>query len=328
MTMGRERQILQILNDGRFYSGEALAQQLEISRAAVWKAIRTLQDWGVDIQAVHGRGYRLTEPLELLERNRIVAELEDAVRGCLQGIEIHQHIDSTNSYLMAQTKFDLRSGLACLAESQSAGRGRRGRSWVSPFAANLYLSLLWRFAMGPSFLTGLSLACGVAVARALQGLGVKEIGLKWPNDLLWRGRKLGGILVEFVGESTGPCQVVAGVGLNMAMPRSAGNAIDQPWVDLRAILGSERISRNRLAARVLSEMVLIFSHFERHGLEGIGEQWRDFDLIAGKSVTLQLPHGAVTGIARGIDESGALCLLTPAGLERFLGGEISLRFAE
>lgn len=328
MAMGRERQILEILGSGGFCSGEALAQQLGVSRAAVWKIVRSLQELGVDIHAVRGRGYHLSEPLEFLEHDRVVAELQDAARSWVQGIEIHQRIDSTNSYLMSRAKCGLASGSACFAELQSNGRGRRGRSWVSPFAANLYLSLLWRFPMGPALLTGLSLAVGVAVARALRGLGVADIGLKWPNDLLWRRRKLGGILLEFGGESTGPCYVVAGVGLNVAMPKTAEAAIDQPWVDLRSIIGLGRVSRNRLAAHVLGEIVLAFADFERNGFEGFRQDWERYDVVTGQLITLRLPTNTVIGIARGVDETGALCLQTDAGIARYLGGEVSLRFTE
>jgi BirA family biotin operon repressor/biotin-[acetyl-CoA-carboxylase] ligase len=326
--MKRERQILQILNQGHFYSGEELAARLEVSRAAVWKIIQALQEQGIEIHAVRGRGYRLPHPLEFLEQDRIVSGLANSVRDWLGDIEIHQRIDSTNTYLLSKARHRLPSGSVCLAESQAAGRGRRGRLWVSPFAANLYLSLLWRFPMGPAQLTGLSLATGVAVAHALQVFGVEEIGLKWPNDLLWRQRKLGGILLEFDGEAAGPCDVVAGIGVNVAMPTGVGNAIDQPWVDLRTILGPDRISRNRLAAQVLNEIVLTWVQFEREGFQGISKAWQRFDVIAGKPVDLHLPTGTVTGIARGVDDSGALCLATATGIKRYLAGEISLRLRQ
>lgn len=324
--MGRERQVLTILGDGEFHSGEGLAAQLGISRAAVWKIVRALEARGVEIYSVRGRGYRLAEPVEFLDQGRIAAELDDNIRSLVGEIEVHQHIESTNTYLLSRAKCGLAGGSVCLAELQSAGRGRRGRSWVSPYAANLYLSLLWRFQLGSSLLSGLSLASGVAVARVLQGIGVAEIGLKWPNDLLWRQRKLGGILLEFGGESSGPCYVVIGVGLNVAMPRMTKDAIDQPWIDLRSILGPGRLSRNRLAARVIGELVTVLNCFEREGLQDIVEEWKRFDLVAGQRVNLILPTGTIVGIARGTDESGALLLQTDAGVKRFLAGEVSLRF--
>lgn len=324
--MGQERQLITLLNDGRFHSGESLAEQLGgISRAAVWKAVQNLQTLGLEIHAVRGRGYRLARPIELLDAARIEADLTAAARPWVSALEVRERIDSTNSYLLHRAKEGLAGGAVCLAEWQSAGRGRRGRSWVSPFGANLYLSLLWRFALEPALLSGVSLAVGVALVRALSGLGIDGLGLKWPNDLLWRGRKLAGVLLEFGGESGGSCYIVAGVGLNVAMPRFAEWQIDQPWVDLRGIVGPPGISRNAVAARLISELITALVQFEQGGFEAFRADWRRFDLTHGRPVTLHLPDAAIAGIARGVDESGALLLETPAGVRRFLGGEISLR---
>jgi BirA family biotin operon repressor/biotin-[acetyl-CoA-carboxylase] ligase len=326
--MGQERLLLDILNDGQLHSGEELAVQLGgISRAAVWKTIRSLATLGLEIHAVRGCGYRLAEPLELLAADWIQAELTDAARRWVNGIEIYERIDSTNTYLLNRAKGGLASGSVCLAEWQSGGRGRHGRSWVSPFAASIYLSLLWRFFMGPALLSGLSLVVGVALVRALSGLGVAGLGLKWPNDLLWRQRKLAGVLLEFGGEAAGPCHIVAGVGLNVAMPKSAAQAIDQPWVDLRRIPGTGRLSRNRLAACLISELVTAFAQFEQSGFDAFREEWQGYDLVQGQPVIVKLPTTTVSGIARGVDEAGALLVETATGIRRFLGGEVSLRLA-
>ncbi len=324
--MGRERQLLESLSDGRFHSGEELAIVLGVSRAAVWKVVRLLGQRGLEIQAVRGRGYRLPEPVEFLERERILAGLDPEARRLIHQVDVHTELDSTNTYLMAQAKCGLPGGAACLAERQLAGRGRRGRTWVSPYAANLYLSLLWRFNQDSGLSGALSLAVGVAVMRALQAEGLTGTGLKWPNDLLWRGQKLGGILLEFGGESSGPSYVVAGVGLNVSMPRSARTAIDQPWADLRGVLGRP-VSRNALAARVLGEMGLILARYERGDWLDIKTEWRSYDLTLGRAVTLKLPHTTVAGVARGVDDSGALLLETHTGLHRYTAGEVSLRFS-
>jgi len=324
--MRQERQLLDILSDGRFHSGEVLAAQLGgVSRAAVWKGIRVLQTFGLEIHAVRGRGYRLAEPLELLVADRIQAALTAAVRPWVTGIEVHERLDSTNTHLLNRAKDELPGGWVCLAEYQSAGRGRRGRSWVSPFATNLYLSLLWRFTLEATLLSGLSLAVGVALLRALNEMGIPELGLKWPNDVLWRRRKLAGVLLEFGGESSGPCHIVAGIGLNVAMPRHAEPAIDQPWVDLRSIVGPGQLSRNRLAARLISELVTAFVQFEQAGFAAFRQDWARYDLARNQPVTLQLPTTTINGIARGVDATGALLLETAAGIRPFLGGEVSLR---
>lgn len=263
--------------------------------------------------------------LELLDKDCILAGLTETARAWLGRLEVHPVLDSTNDYLLARVGEDWPSGAVCLTEQQRAGRGRLGRAWLSPFAASLAGSLLWRFHLPATALSGLSLATGIAVARALRSFGVTEVGLKWPNDVWWRERKLGGILLESGG---GPnvFAVVAGVGLNVALPSQAATAIDQPWVDLREILGVEQISRNRLAALLIGELIETFVRFQQGGFADLAVEWADFDRVAGRRVRLTLPNTTLTGIARGVDATGALVLETDDGrLESCIGGEISLR---
>lgn len=263
--------------------------------------------------------------LELLDRNRILAGLTAVARAGLSRLEVYPVIDSTNRWLLDKAREGWPSGAVCLAEQQQSGRGRQGRSWQSPFAAGLAGSLLWRFDGSPAALSGLSLATGIAVARALRDFGVADIGLKWPNDVLWGGRKLGGILLES-GSTVDVFYVVAGVGLNVALPRSAATVIDQPWVDLREILGAERVSRNRLASLLISELIETFVRFQEGGFAERAAEWAGFDQVAGRRVRLKLPNATVTGIARGVDVTGALLLETADGrIGPYLGGEISLR---
>jgi BirA family transcriptional regulator, biotin operon repressor / biotin---[acetyl-CoA-carboxylase] ligase len=261
--------------------------------------------------------------LDLLDRERILAELTDTARVHLSQLEVHPVLDSTNGYLLAKASEGWPGGAVCLAEQQQAGRGRQGRSWVTPFSAGLAGSLLWRFNAPAAALSGLSLATGIAVARAVRAFGVAEVGLKWPNDVRWRGRKLGGILLESGGKA-GAFFVVAGVGLNVNLPASA--VIDQPWVNLAEILGMDRLSRNRLAAGLISQMIETFVRFEQDGFADLAAEWASFDQIAGQSVRLTLPTTTITGIARGVDATGALLLETADGrMTPYIGGEISLR---
>ncbi|MCP5195631.1 MAG: biotin--[acetyl-CoA-carboxylase] ligase [Gammaproteobacteria bacterium] len=263
--------------------------------------------------------------LNLLDRDQILAGLTDRARAALSRLEVHPVLDSTNRYLLTEALTKSPSGAICLAEQQTAGRGRQGRSWLTPFAASLAFSLLWRFAVHPAALSGLSLATGIAVARALRNLGVTEIGLKWPNDLWWRARKLGGILLESGGTS-GDFYVVAGIGVNVALPRDEAALIDQPWVDLQEILGSEPISRNRLAATLISELIETFLRFQQGGFADLAADWADFDQVQGRQVSLHLPHVTLSGVARGVDATGALLLETVNGeVKPCIGGEISLR---
>lgn len=267
----------------------------------------------------------MTEALELLDRDRILADLTNAARAALNRLEVYSALDSTNNYLLARAGDGWPSGVVCLAEQQTSGRGRQGRNWLTPFGASLAFSLLWRFSVPPPALSGLSLAAGIAVVRVLRDLGADGVGLKWPNDVLCQGRKLGGILLESGGVADA-FHVVAGIGLNVALPRLATTVIDQPWIDLLEILEEAPISRNRLAARLVSELIGIFIRFQEGGFADLISEWARFDQVVGRQVRLQLPNAVVAGIARGVDATGALLLETPDGrITPYLGGEISLR---
>lgn len=321
--------VLRLLADARFHSGEQLAAVLGVSRATVWKRVRALsQTCGVAVGAVRGRGYRLAEPLELLDREHLVPLLARDTTAHLAQLDLVETVDSTNTYLLGRRLADSNQGIACLAERQTAGRGRRGRSWVSPFGANIYLSVLWRFDSPPMDLAGLSLAAGVAVAQALARVGVGGVSLKWPNDLLWDGRKLAGILVELAGESDGPTHAVIGVGLNLRMPDGAGRDVGQPWADLREVLGGAPPTRNLLAARLIDALVAMCLRFRDAGLAPFLDDWRALDCLAGQPVRVVLGDRAVDGVGLGIAPSGALRVRTVDGERELHAGEASLRLRD
>ncbi|MEO6696479.1 MAG: bifunctional biotin--[acetyl-CoA-carboxylase] ligase/biotin operon repressor BirA [Gammaproteobacteria bacterium] len=317
--------LLGLLCDGNFHSGTALGRSLKISRSAVWKRVRSLEKSGIEVYAVPGKGYRLAEPIELLDSAAILAPMNDKARRLLGGLDILTEIDSTNLYLLRKANEGALNSYSCLAEQQHAGRGRRGRVWVSPFGANIYLSLLWRFAEQTPALSGLSLAIGIAVAKSLESLGITGIGVKWPNDLLWQGRKLAGVLLDMAGEAAGPCLVVAGIGVNVAMPAAA--AISQPWVDLRTIVG-HNIARNALAGTILQQLLLTFQQFQRDGLAPFLAEWNRLDLLKDKDVTVQLADRVISGRAQGVNPQGAL-LVAHGGVTRaYHSGEVSVRGTE
>lgn len=323
--MDTQQRVVRLLADGALHSGEELALRLGVSRVAVWKAVRRLAEThGMRVHAVRGRGYRLDAPLDLLDTGRIRAGLDPLSRARIAAVEVHDELDSTNSHLMRAGRAGAASGTLCLAERQSAGRGRRGRTWVSPFGSNLYLSLLWRFVAGPAGLAGLGLAAGTAVAAAARAEGLADIGLKWPNDLLWQRRKLGGLLVEVAGEAAGPSLVVVGVGINTRLD-AAGEAIDQPWTDLAQALGPGACDRNRLAARVAAHLAEALDRYALEGLTPFIEAWQRFDRYRGEPVEVILGDRRVAGIHAGIAADGALRVETPAGLQTFQAGEVSLR---
>lgn len=318
------KQLVEVLSDGKFHSGNALGSQLGLSRAAVWKQIAGLRELGLQIDSVKGKGYRLKGSVELIKEEEVLQQLTARARKSLGGLSVHWQLESTNRYLMDNAA-RLPNGQVCLAERQTAGRGRRGREWISPFGANLYLSVLWRFDKGAGALSGLSLALGVATVRALERVGVSGAALKWPNDVLWAGRKLAGILVELTGETEGPCDVVIGVGVNVNMPSLAENSIDQPWADVAEIAP---VGRNRLAAALMSTILECLDEFSREGLDAFSADWRRYHAHEGVTVRLELPGRPVEGKAIGIDRTGALLLDVRGEIRAFASGEVSLRPVE
>lgn len=323
------QQLLLLLADGQFHSGTELAESLRISRSAVWKQLQTLDMLGLELLAISGKGYRLLRPLQLLEQQSIERQLLPSVRETIKRFKIFPSIASTNSYLAELAHKGESSGSVCLAEYQSAGKGRRGCSWVSPFGHNIYLSLLWRYQNGPGALAGLSLAVGIAVVRALRQAGVDDVGLKWPNDIYWCQRKLAGILIEVSGETSGPCHAVIGLGLNFYLPLQQAETIDQAWVDLQTILGEEAMQqRNTIAAMLLNELMPVVANFEQHTLQHYVDEWRRVDCMLGKTASVHIGEQSFTGCVRGIDDQGLLLLEVETGKVRaFASGEVSLRAA-
>ncbi len=316
--------LLTKLADGAFHSGELLARDLGVTRAAIWKQLKKIEAMGLTIDAVRGKGYRLQQPLDLLDIDHIKQLLPARLDAEIAGLELFADIDSTNRYLM-QAPQQLTGAMICLAESQRQGRGRRGRQWISPFASNIYLSLKWHYSNGPMLLSGLSLALGVAVMRVLSGYGCEDIGLKWPNDIYWRDRKLGGILVELTGDVSGPCDVVAGLGLNVSMPKDADSDIEQPWTDLQQIMDAQIPSRNELAAQLIEQLLNVLRDFPDHGFAFYQQEWHRWDIARGKPVCLSSASVEKRGIVQGVNREGALLLDNGHDVETINSGEISLR---
>ena len=315
--------MLNILADGELISGAAIGQQLGISRTAVWKHLNQLQEWGIPVQKLKGRGYRIEEGMELLSHKRILKAMSPRSEALLLELQLLDHIDSTNTFARQQVEQGMGRGYVCMAERQSQGRGRLGRQWVSPFGRNMYLSAIWEFQGGVAELEGLSLAVGVAASRAIQSFGVTDVSLKWPNDILLDGRKVGGILLEMLGDPVGLCQVVVGIGINFAMPKEA--VIDQPWADLADY---NSVSRNGLAGEVLSQLLPLLSTYSELGFPHYKQAWEAYDAHRGAKVQLSTPGKIIEGVAQGVSDSGAICLEIDSEQNFFSGGEISLRRLE
>jgi len=327
-NMNSRRQLLALLADGEWHSGEQLAKTLGVSRAAVWKQLDQLKvQCGLQVHSVRGRGYRLPHPFEPLDHGRINNYLSALSTRSVPYIEILDSVASTNSYLMERPPAQLKSGHVCIAERQTDGRGRRGRSWISPFGSSIYFSMFMRFSLAPAELSGVSLVAGLAVVRTLEQNGIAGVGLKWPNDILCDGRKLAGLLLEVSGEQSGPSNVVIGVGINVHLPSEQAEMIDQPWIDLNQIAGGEPLSRNQIVAGLVSNLQELMTAFEKEGLAPLRQTWRSYDVYDGKAIQLLLGDHTIQGVHRGIDEAGALLVETTDGIKAYHGGEVSLRLA-
>lgn len=315
------REVLQLLRDGEFHSGESIGALLGVSRAAVWKRLEHLEaELGLAIHRVRGRGYRLASPLSLLDPGVISA----ASIAMGWEAQILESVDSTNAEILRRLGAGAPTPLLVLAERQEVGRGRRGRHWVSPFAENLYYSLGLRLEGGAFPLEGLSLSVGLAVLSCLREQGIADIGLKWPNDLLAAGRKVAGVLLELSGDPAGDCQVVIGIGVNVNMLARAEITIDQPWTSLREQCG-RLVDRTKLAlalGRWLQHYLYLHGH---DGFAALRGEWEACHLWQDKEVSLLAGPQRIDGVVLGVDHQGAL-RLDVAGQElRFSGGELSLR---
>mgnify|MGYP003576684944 CR=1 FL=1 len=311
MTVER---LLHALADGRTHSGEELARSFGVTRAAIWKQVAKLADFGLAVEAAPGAGDRLPHRLDLIDAEAVRAALEPAVAARLAKVEVFTELDSTNRRLLAAPP-QLGSLDVCIAEFQTAGRGRRGRRWQGPLGSGIALSVGWQFAGVPAEPSALTLAVGVAVRRVLERVAGLTISLKWPNDLVFDERKLGGILLELSAEAHGGAHIVVGVGLNVALPAAllpslcdwARGAID-------------------LTTALVNELAALFADYPTHGFAAYRTEWRSADYLRGRAVRLEEPAGRSFGTALGIDADGALLVETDAGKRRrVVAGDVSVR---
>ncbi|HEY5101552.1 MAG TPA: biotin--[acetyl-CoA-carboxylase] ligase [Steroidobacteraceae bacterium] len=320
-------QVFGALADGEFHSGEELAQALGVSRSAIWKAAHKLRALGSTLHAVRNRGYRLADAGEPLQAERIRDGIARSLLTRVRDLEVLWSVVSTNTLLLARGPPPLGESNVALAEFQSAGRGRHGRTWLAPPGGAVCLSLSWTFAQMPRDVGSLSLAIGVCVLRALRRLEVPELHLKWPNDVLLGDAKLGGILIELRAEAAGPACVVIGIGLNVALGRALITQIGATGLaaaDLAAA-GILRAPRNAIAAYLIEACLAGLIDFEREGLRAFMDEWRRADALRGRPVTVLNGEERIRGVARGIDASGALLVDAPQGQRKFVSGEVSVR---
>jgi BirA family biotin operon repressor/biotin-[acetyl-CoA-carboxylase] ligase len=315
--------LLRRLSDGRFHSGEALAEAFGLSRSSIFNILAQAESMGLAIHAVRGRGYRMPEPVEWLESEVTVRHLGAAADA--YAIHVLDSVESTNTALMAAALDGAADGTLICAEHQQSGKGRRGRRWHSVVGGSLTFSVLWRFETGLQSLAGLSLAVGLAVARAVNRHSRHPAKLKWPNDVLVDYRKLAGILVEVQGDMHGAAFAVVGIGLNVRLNEAQRDVVDQAVIDLTEM--GVTVGRNQLLADCLQELHAVLTLFRRHGFAALREDWLALDAYAGRAVTLSLPNArSVQGLASGVDETGAFLLRdAQSTVGSYSGGEISLR---
>lgn len=316
--------LLRLLQDGRFHSGEALGAELGVSRAAVWKKLQALQaELGLSVHKVRGRGYRLEAPLQLLDEARLNGQGDGP--GWLAYVV--PSLDSTNAEALRLLSSLPTLPFYVLAERQTSGRGRRGRSWVSPFGENIYYSLVLRIDGGMRQLEGMSLAVGLALLQVVRDCGVSSAGLKWPNDVLVGERKLAGILLELSGDPADVCHVVIGIGLNVNMLAAEVRAIGQPWTSMRMELGRQ-LDRNELVCALNQQLSHYLDIQLRHGFAALQDEWQRSHLWQLRPVALTAGGEPVEGVVLGVDQSGAVRMQVE-GIERvFSGGELSLRLRD
>jgi len=323
--------LIELLADGEVHSGADLARILECSRTAIWKQLRQLRSVDLEVEAKPGRGYRLTRPIELLDRNAIRARLEPRAASSLGSLEIIAVTDSTNDVLRTGPAVTPGRMHVAFAEYQTGGRGRRGRRWLSPFGSGLCMSAGWTFPVMPPTLPALSLAAGVAVHRALGPWSPAGLGLKWPNDIVADGAKLGGLLIDVQGESDGPVSVVIGVGINIDPVADLADRFDTddslPPVGLRSLVRDAQMSRNEVAAAITNCLLDVLPEFQATGFESFADEWRRCDAMKGAPIRLRVGEHARTGVAVGIGDDGALLFNDGEAVRSVLSGEVTMRHA-
>ncbi len=319
------QRLITVLNDGQFHSGNTLAQHFSISRHAIWKHIASLVSDGVTIITDKQKGYCLPQPIILLEENKISAALDPLFHSSIHEMTILAHVGSTNDYLKNQPLTPLNQFDICLSEQQTLGRGREpGRSWYSPFAKNIYLSLTWNIAQDCSIFGGFSLVIGLAVHHALTEFGIDtDLRIKWPNDIYWQEQKLAGILLELHAQANGFTRLILGVGVNANMEEDHSQ-ISQPWTSVAKILGHP-IDRNLLTAKLISAIIQYTQDFTHQGLASFLPHWDRVDYLRDQTVSIKNQQSLISGQCKGIDERGFLLLQTPEGiLHRCSSGETTL----
>lgn len=320
----REYEILKILADGKFHSGQELADSINVSRTAIWKQLNKIREKQLDVRAIKGRGYQLSEPLELLQADSILKSISLKPDVSINAINILFSIDSTNQYLLDELSKGPIHSRVVLTEHQKRGRGRGINRWESGLGAGIYLSIGWQFALMPKSYSALSLAVGTVISNCISELSGKSIGLKWPNDLIYEGSKLGGILIESRGQLAGRMDTVIGIGLNINIFDDIRSKVNQDITDLKEVFGHIP-SRNELAAKVISNIINLLTEYPDCGFAHYLQDWRVRDISRGKMARLNMAGNIIEGTVVDVDEQGNLIISVDGKHEKYTSGDLSLR---
>ena len=322
-------QIIQALADGAYHTGQSIGQQHDITRSAVWKYMQQLPEKEVMLESSRSQGYCIPGGLSLLDEHTIATHLDAGTRARLCDIHVVPETTSTTQHVLTMGNHPGQPGTVCFAEYQTQGKGRRERSWRAPFASGLLCSMTWHFNAGFSALAGLSLVTGLSLYQALKHYGASEgLGVKWPNDLVYRSEKVAGVLTEFRGEGYGETQVVISFGMNISVPKQFMADVTFPWTDVAYMVATPP-DRNAIAAQVLNQLVANLMIFEQQGFGAFLEDWQTADATLGKSVKLLGLNQETFGVVEGITPLGELLIRLEHGqVQAFHFGEISLRNAQ
>ncbi len=317
--------VLNRLEHTRYHSGQDLANVFGVTRATIHNCILRLVSMGIPIDRVRGKGYRLMKPLDLLDKAAIKSKLTTSVREKLTQFQIMHELGSTNDYMATQELPKAGCFSVAMAEMQTSGKGRRGRHWESPYAANIYMSVLWPLQKSMSEVGALSPLLSIGILQSLKALGMSGLGLKWPNDIYCHNKKLAGLLIQCSGEVSGTSKMIIGIGVNVYMSQQESVNIDQDWTDIVTHSTTNEISRNEVAANLLNHVVSILDTFERKQVDNLVGEWAQWDILKDKPVMLHKLNENIKGVARGIDEHGYLLLETNNQIQHISAGDVSLR---
>jgi BirA family biotin operon repressor/biotin-[acetyl-CoA-carboxylase] ligase len=311
--------IVEILSDEEIHDGTSIGSQLNITRTAVWKTIKKLENYGVPIVSIKGKGYSLVEQLILLDKSKILKLIKN------KNIELSlfETIDSTNCYL--KKSISGKKIKVCLAEQQTQGKGRFNRTWYSPFGQNIYLSLLYKFEKDISTLAGLSLIISLAIIETLASYDLVQAPLvKWPNDVVINNKKVAGNLVEVIAETNGVCHAIIGVGINVNMLDGKNSGITQEWTSIRKV-NQNYFDRNILSATLIDNLIVYLEEFERHGLSYFLKKWKSSDCLYKKEIALKFGTKKILGTVQGINDQGHLQMqLSDGSIKYFSSGDTTI----